>query len=109
MSHWVRARRRGRGALRKTMVEIAVEQDGRGLGRCRIQVIEDATTATIRAFLIAHVEPATVVISDGLSSYVRLCGDDYQHRPEPIGPSGPQAHELLPGIHRVASLAKRWL
>ncbi len=59
------------------MVEIAVEQDGRGLGRCRIQVIEDATTATIRAFLIAHVEPGTVVISDGLSSYVRACRDNY--------------------------------
>jgi hypothetical protein len=27
----------------------------------------------------------------------------------PISGSGKQAHELLPGVHRVASLAKRWL
>ncbi len=31
------------------------------------------------------------------------------HRPTPISSSGHQAHELLPGVHRVASLAKRWL
>lgn len=101
--------RRGRGALGKTMVEIAVEQDGQALGRCRMQIIDNATTATLREFLLAHVEPGTVVISDGLSSYVRACGADYQHHPEPVAPSGLHAHELLPGVHRVASLAKRWL
>ena len=101
--------RRGRGALGKTMVELAVEQDGRGVGRCRMLIIDDATTATLREFLLAHVEPGTVVISDGLSSYIRACGEDYEHQPEPIAPSGLQAHELLPGVHRVASLAKRWL
>ena len=101
--------RRGRGALGKTLVEIAVEQDGRRLGRCRMQVIEDARTPTLRQFLLAHVEPGAVVISDGLSSYVRACGDEYEHRPEPISASDLRAHELLPGVHRVASLAKRWL
>ncbi len=100
---------RGRGALGKTMVEIAVEQGDHGIGRCRMQIVDDATAATIREFLLAHVEPGTVVISDGLASYIRACGEEYPHRPEPIGPSGLQAHELLPGVHRVASLAKRWL
>jgi hypothetical protein len=33
----------------------------------------------------------------------------YQHTTEPIGAPGLQAHELLPGVHRVASLAKRRL
>ncbi len=36
-------------------------------------------------------------------------GEEYEHRPEPIAGSGLQAHDLLPGVHRVASLAKRWL
>jgi len=49
------------------------------------------------------------VITDGLSSYIRACGEDYEHQPEPIAASGLHAHELLPGVHRVASLAKRWL
>ncbi len=107
--------RRGRGALGKTMVQIAVEQDGRGLGRCRMQVIGDATTATLRgvparsrrAWHGRDHRRAEVAISG--RAYIRACGEDYQHQPEPIAPSGQQAHELLPGVHRVASLAKRWL
>jgi transposase-like protein len=101
--------RRGRGATGKTMVEIAVEQGDHGLGRCRMQVIEAIDTATIREFLLAHVEPGAVVVTDGLRSYIPGCGEEYEHRPEAIGPSGLKAHELLPAVHRVVSLAKRWL
>jgi transposase-like protein len=101
--------RRGCGALGKTMVAVAVEHDGRALGRCRMQVIDDATTTTLRAFLLDHVARGTVVITDGLSSYPSACIDDYVHRPEAIAASGLRAHELLPGVHRVASLVQRWL
>jgi transposase-like protein len=101
--------RPGRGALGKTLVEVAVERDGDALGRCRMQVIPDTAAATLRAFLLAHVEPGSVVLTDGFSSYPAACGEDYSHRPEPIAASGLQAHELLPGVHRVAALAKRWL
>jgi transposase-like protein len=101
--------RRGRGALGKTLVAVAVEQKGRALGRCRLQLIEDATAGSLREVLLAHVEPGAIVVTDGWRSYVSACGEDYAHQPEPIGPSGLQAHELLPGVHRVASLAKRWL
>ena len=100
---------RGRGALGKTMVEVAVERDARTLGRCRMQVIPDVAGPTLRAFMVAHVEPGSVVITDGLASYRPACGEDYTHRPQPIGPSGQQAHELLPGVHRIASLTQRWL
>jgi len=101
--------RSGRGALGKSLVAIAVEQRGRGMGRCRMQVIPDATAASLREFLLAHVEPGEVVITDGWRSYPPACEDQYEHRPEPVGPSGLQAHELLPSVHLVASLAKRWL
>jgi hypothetical protein len=53
--------------------------------------------------------PGTIVITDGLASYPSACGDEYTHQPEPIAPSGSHAHELLPGVHRVASLVQRWL
>lgn len=101
--------RAGRGALGKTLVAIAVEQRGRGIGRCRLQPIEDASAASLREFLLAHVASGAVLITDGWPSYPPACGDDYDHRPEPVGPSGLQAHELLPGVHLIASLAKRWL
>ena len=62
---------RGRGAQGKVMVEVAVERDGRALGRCRLQVIEDVAGSTLREFMLAHVEPGSVVITDGLASYRR--------------------------------------
>ena len=100
---------RGRQALGKTMVAIAVERDGKALGRCRMQVVDDASVASLRPFLLDCVEPGAVVITDGWASYPSACGSDYLHQPEPIAPSGARAHELLPGVHRVASLAQRWL
>jgi transposase-like protein len=99
---------RGRGALGKVMVEVAVEREGRALGRCRLQVIADVAGPTLREFMLAHVEPGSAVITDGLASYRPAC-EGFEHRPEPIGPSGQQAHELLPAVHGVASLVQRWL
>lgn len=88
---------------------IAVEQVGRALGRCRVQIIDDASIASLRPFLLDHVDPGTIVITDGWPSYPSACGEEYTHQPEPIAPSGSDAHELLPGVHRVASLVQRWL
>lgn len=101
--------RRGRGALGKALVAIAAEQRGRGLGRCRMQIIDDAKAGTLREFLLGHISPGEIVITDGWASYAPACEGRYEHRPEPVAPSELQAHELLPGVHRVASLAKRWL
>lgn len=101
--------RAGRGALGKTLVAIAVERDGSRLARCRMQVIDDASVASLRPFLLDHVEAGTTVITDGWPSYPPACAEDYTHQPEPVAPSGLHAHELLPGVHRVAALAQRWL
>ena len=101
--------RRGRGALEKTLVEVAVERTGRSFGRCRLQIIEDASTLVLRRFLLDHVEAGSTVVSDGWSSYPSACADDYVHEPFVVSGSGSKAHELLPGVHLIASLAKRWL
>ena len=87
---------RGRGAQGKVMVEVAVERDGRALGRCRLQVIEDVAGSTLREFMLAHVEPGSVVTTDGLASYRPACGEEYEHRPEPIGPSGSRRTNYCP-------------
>src|SRR5437763_6708266 len=52
---------RGRGSLGKVMVEVAVEREGRALGRCRLQVIPDVAGPTLREFMLAHLEPGSVV------------------------------------------------
>jgi hypothetical protein len=41
--------------------------------------------------------------------YPLAAGDDYVHRSTSIKGSGIDAHEVLPGVHRVAALVKRWL
>lgn len=51
---------------RKALVVVAVEQtQPKGLGRCRLEVVEDASTKTLAGFLARHVEPGSVVITDG--------------------------------------------
>jgi len=48
------------------------------------------------------------VITDGWRSYPPATRDLYVH--EPLrGASGSDASKLLPGVHKVSSLAKRWL
>jgi len=101
--------RPGRGALGKALVAVAVEREERTFGRCRLQVIEDASAPVLRAFLLDTIEPSSTVITDGWPSYPPACGSDYVHEPVVVSGSGHEAHELLPAVHRVASLLKRWL
>lgn len=100
----------GRGALSKTMVALAVEvTEPRGFGRARMSVLPGATAAHLREFLQANVEPGAVVVTDGLPSYRKAVKDLYTHERITFDGTGIQAHELLPGVHMVASLTKRWL
>ena len=89
---------------------IAVElHEPRGYGRARMRVIDDAAASTLRAFLISTVEPGSTVVTDGWSAYPKACRDWFAHEPHPVSGSGQDAHELLPAVHRVASLCKLWL
>ena len=101
--------KRGRGAAGKVLVGMAVEQANKGFGRCRLQVIANAESETLRSFLLGTVEPGATILTDGLPAYLRAAGADYAHHATPIKGSGMDAHEILPGVHRIASLVKRWL
>lgn len=106
----VKPGKRGRGAAGKVLVAIAVEQKSpKGYGRARIEVIPDAKAPRLRAFLLRTVEPGSTILTDGLKSYPGAVGGDYPHKPFNVASSGMPAHVPLPGVHRVASLVKRWL
>jgi transposase-like protein len=106
----VKPGKRGRGVAGKALVVIAVEQLApKGFGWARMAVIPDATAPTLRAFLPDNVEQGSVVLSDGLKSYPFAVGSEFTHKPFNVAGSGVPAHVPLPGVHRVASLAKRWL
>jgi hypothetical protein len=95
----------------KNLVVAAVERGrgGRGFGRARLGVVANRSSWELRKFVRANVEPGSRVVTDGLSAY-RSALAGYVH--EALNESAPGAaepHVLLPGVHRVFSLAERWL
>ena len=98
----------GRAKGKKVLVGIAVERAGpRGFGRCRMAVLADASSDSLRGFLVDHVEEGATVVTDGWQPYRPATRELYVH--DRLRAGGSQASKLLPGPHRVASLAKRWL
>ena len=105
--------RGGRAKGKKALVAIAVEMRGENrLGRCRLQVVQDASGEALQAFVKDHVEPDCTVVTDGWPSYPGLVNLGYKHEARNQSAAkarGEDAGELLKGVHRIASLAKRWL
>ena len=100
--------RGGRQKGKKSLVGVAVERhEPKGFGRCRMAILPDASAVSLRAFLVDHVEEGATVVTGGWASYPPATAGLYTHQPHVV--PGPQAAKLLPGVHRVASLAKRWL
>jgi len=103
----------GRARGKKTLTGIAVEiREPKGIGRCRMAILRDASGASLVPFVADHVEPGARVITDAWAGYVGLKERGYLH--EPRSQRAARAHgddpgELLPAVHKVASLAKRWL
>ena len=103
----------GRARGKKVLTGIAVEvREPRGFGRCRMQPLADASAASLHAFVNDHVEPGTRVITDGWQGYsgIEKLGYVHDRRSQRAARAhGEDPGELLPAVHRVASLAKRWL
>lgn len=98
----------GRTPDEKAFVAVAVERiEPKGFERCRMAVIKNASTASLRTFLKDNVERGSTVITDGWKPYRGATAGLYTHQPH-VAP-GALAHRLLPGVHRVSSLVKRWL
>lgn len=93
----------------KALVAVAAEIRGQGMGRIRLQRIPDASEASVVGFVQEVVEPGAVVITDGWTAYPGLTPLGYRHQPRIISGSGQTAATLLPRVHRVAALLKRWL
>lgn len=100
---------RGRGALGTTLIAGAAEREGDGFGRARLAVIDSADSAALRRFLTDHVEPGATVHTDGRSSYPPATRGLYGHDPTSVSASSRQAHEVLPAVHAVFGMSKRWL
>jgi transposase-like protein len=100
----------GRSLGGKSLVAIAVEENGNGIGRIRMVCVENATKNSLHAFVQQTVEPGSIVHTDGLPSYRDLDLLGYKHEVSVLQGKGKDASaHLLPRVHLVASLVKRWL
>ena len=103
----------GRARGKKVLTGIAVEvREPKGLGRCRMLPLADASAASLHPFVTDHVEPGATVFTDGWQGYHGLEKLGYvhaRHSKRAARAHGQDTGELLPAVHRVASLAKRWL
>jgi transposase-like protein len=94
--------KRGRGALGKALVAVAVEDKGNdGVGRIRLAVIPNASQESLTAFTKQAVEQGGTIRTDDWSGYVKISDEGYSHAVVP-------SHDLKIA-HLVISLMKRWL
>lgn len=100
----------GRQTETKSIVVIAVElHDPKGFGRVRLRRVPDVTAASLVGFVRDVVRPGAVVRTDGWRGYDALCKHGYDRQRINLSASESPAHVLMPAVHRVASLLKRWL
>ena len=99
----------GRQTERKALIAVAEEERGTGLGRIRMQRVQNASAASLMPFVEESVEPGSVVVTDNWSGYDPLKKKDYQRRIISINNRREQASQLLPRVHLAISLLKRWM
>jgi len=103
----------GRAKGKKALAGVAVEvRQPRGYGRCRMAVLRDGSAASLHPFVTGNVEPGATVITDAWMGYHGITGLGYarERRSQRAARArGEDPGALLPGVHRIASLAQRWL
>lgn len=100
---------RGRKTEKKVLIVVAAQEDGRGIGRIRMKRIPDASSQSLHPFVEESIEPGSVIHTDGWEGYSALETKGYVHQVTIVRKRKESASDLLPRVHRVISLLKRWL
>ena len=107
------------GAARTRAIAMAERLEGAGqdvrrrcLGRVRLAVIGAASTTDLGRFIAAAITPAAAISTDGWAAYRKAVNPQAdsgrEHTRIIVSKAGP-AHEHLPAVHLVFTLAKRLL
>jgi transposase-like protein len=96
----------GRWTEEKALVMVAAQEEGAGIGRIRMRRVPDLTKASLHDFIGEAVQPGSTVRTDGLNAYLGLNAYVHDRRVQSRQKDG---EHLLPRVHRVVSLLKRWL
>ena len=94
----------------KILVAIAVEiHQPKGFGRIRLRRIDNDSDACVVPFVQESIEPGARVRTDGSAAYCSLSKIGFEHTRQVMLGAELPAHVTMPGVHRVASLVKRWI
>lgn len=99
--------KRGRGAENKVLVAVAVEINDGKIGRSRMGVIESASSENLHTFIENSVESGSTIVTDGWRGYNGLAEKGYMQETKKRKDEDDET--LLPHVHTIISLLKRWL
>src|ERR1700683_3214124 len=99
----------GRETEKKALIVVAAQEEGRGVGRIRLRRIPDASAGSLIPFIEDSVEPGSVIHTDGWLGYEPLKKRGYRHTVTYLRGQEESPSELMPRVHLVVSLLKRWL
>jgi len=76
------------------------------IGRIRFRCIPDASGKSLIPFIQDYIESKSTVITDGWKGYSKLSKKGYDHV---VNKKSKTDEEVLPNVHLIISLLKRWL
>ncbi len=99
--------KRGRGAEGKQLVVIGAEKNGKKMGRIRMKRIADASGKSLETFITTTITKGSTLVTDRWRGYNGVKSLGYNH--ERVDGAVVGVEEVVPRVHRAASLLKRWL
>lgn len=99
----------GRLNLEKTLVIVAAQEDGPGIGRIRMRQIPTAASEYLLPFIQGSIALGSTVHTDGWQGYAPVESNGYRHQVTVLKRNAKKASELLPRVHLVIAQLKRWL
>lgn len=99
----------GRMSPKKALIVVAAQADGKRIGRIRMKRVPNASKNHLHSFVEASIEPGSTVYTDGWEGYSGLKDKGYFHKITPLKNRKETPSEILPRVHQVISLLKRWL
>lgn len=71
--------------------------------------VPDASGTSLQSFIFDVVAKGATIRTDGWTGYRGLSPHGYEHERTVLSASGDPAHVSMLGVHRIASLVKRWI